>query len=862
MEQFNKEFSESEKFYIVAVPFDPQPYMNYKYCLDPIQVTFNLNTRQPDMKDGDDQGLIHYPASMADVPLRIGLRQLWKARMNDSGTIESVKATDVGNYVFLPLRNISPVTEGVKSLIEKADDDFIYLTASDDPHVAAGKSGALKVSTDAAEGDIRVIGKVVDITADRDNKKNNKCHLGFIRNFKFREGYSYTVKFHFQENYSGVAGDHTDVCPGDVVCTIKVVPEYQKWTGMVNDDWNNDGNWQRVSKEDLHVTGDEWNDFVTDGGEAGNYANDNNGSFVPADFTKVIIPADATRQPKLYDLRTGNVVDVTFTGHSQQIPFIQSLTGGEGIGFATEDINYHMSSVDTDGGNVACRTWYDHTCQQIHFKPHAELLNQQHLYYEKAWVDIELEPWLWHTLASPLKGVVAGDMYLPSATGRQETPLFQPITFNTTDYNRFNPAVYQRGWDKAKATVFHLDGTQSDVMVSTTWSHVYNDVNEAYCSGNGFSIKAELPNSTQTDTKVLFRLPKDDKKYLYYNSAGDKTGNETNIVADSETRSYRLYDLTDAIAAVQTRNAGKYFLIGNPFMAHLDMAKFFAQNPQYAPKYWMMSSDGQRAAIMDESTGGFVGTATGTIPPMQGFFVQAKEMGEKTIPRFTAEMMTLGGQSSPDGTTRSGMSSSILTITASDGVNGNSKAMVCVDGNTSEGFRSSEDMELFDDGLAEYAKVYTMADTIATCINQVPTIKRIPLGVVATDDAVTELTFSGAATNDVTLYDKSTGDSIPLHEGMKYSVKGSSHAQLYLVGNGMLSSDQQGNITIQTEGRKVNVLSMPQQMKVEAYSAMGVLVKTAEGNTGEVTLTLPSEGVYVIKCVGDTCSACKKIMVL
>lgn len=862
MEQFNKEFSESEKFYIVAVPFDPQPYMNYKYCLDPIQVTFNLNTRQPDMKDGDDKGLIHYPASMADVPLRIGLRQLWKARMNDSGTIESVKATDVGNYVFLPLRNISPVTEGVKSLIEKADDDFIYLTASDDPHVAAGKSGALKVSTDAAEGDIRVIGKVVDITADRDNKKNNKCHLGFIRNFKFREGYSYTVKFHFQENYSGVAGDHTDVCPGDVVCTIKVVPEYQKWTGMVNDDWNNDGNWQRVSKEDLHVTGDEWNDFVTDGGEAGNYANDNNGSFVPADFTKVIIPADATRQPKLYDLRTGNVVDVTFTGHSQQIPFIQSLTGGEGIGFATEDINYHMSSVDTDGGNVACRTWYDHTCQQIHFKPHAELLNQQHLYYEKAWVDIELEPWLWHTLASPLKGVVAGDMYLPSATGRQETPLFQPITFNTTDYNRFNPAVYQRGWDKAKATVFHLDGTQSDVMVSTTWSHVYNDVNEAYCSGNGFSIKAELPNSTQTDTKVLFRLPKDDKKYLYYNSAGDKTGNETNIVADSETRSYRLYDLTDAIAAVQTRNAGKYFLIGNPFMAHLDMAKFFAQNPQYAPKYWMMSSDGQRAAIMDESTGGFVGTATGTIPPMQGFFVQAKEMGEKTIPRFTAEMMTLGGQSSPDGTTRSGMSSSILTITASDGVNGNSKAMVCVDGNTSEGFRSSEDMELFDDGLAEYAKVYTMADTIATCINQVPTIKRIPLGVVATDDAVTELTFSGAATNDVTLYDKSTGDSIPLHEGMKYSVKGSSHAQLYLVGNGMLSSDQQGNITIQTEGRKVNVLSMPQQMKVEAYSAMGVLVKTAEGNTGEVTLTLPSEGVYVIKCVGDTCSACKKIMVL
>ena len=860
MEQFNKQFEANEKFYIVAMPFDPEPALGYKYCLEPIQITINLNTRQPHMKDGDDQGIITYPSTMADVPLRIGLRQLWKARMEDEGTLESVKGTGVDNYVFLPLREISPETPGVETLIEKSDDDFIYLTASDDPNVDAGRSGALKVSTDASEGDIRVIGRVVEITADRYNKTYNKCHLGFIKGFKFREGYFYTIKFHFQENYSGVPGDHSDVCPGDVVCTIKVVPEYQKWTGAENSDWNNDKNWARVSMADLHVTGEEWNDFVTDGGEAGNYTNDNNGSFVPADFTKVIIPADAARQPKLYDLRTGNVVDVTFTGLSRQTPFIQALTGGEGSGSATENINYHMSSVDTDGGNVACRTWYDHTCQQIHFLPNAELLNQQHLYYEKAWVDIELAPWQWHTLASPLKGVVAGDMYLPSATGRQETPLFQPITFNTSDYNRFNPAVYQRGWDKAKATVFHLDGTQSDAMVSTTWSHVYNDVNEAYCSGNGFSIKAELPNGAPTDTKVLFRLPKDDKKYLYYNSAGDKTGNETNIVADSETRSYRLYDLADAIAAVQTQNAGKYFLIGNPFMAHLNMAEFFAQNPQYEPKYWMMSSDGQHAAIMDESTGGFVGTATGAIPPMQGFFVQAKEMDKKTTPRFTAGMMTLGGQYSPEGTTRSGMSSSSLTITASDGANVSARAMVCVDGNTSEGFRSSEDMELFDDGLHECAKVYTMADSIATCINQVPTIKRIPLGVVATDDAVTELTFSGAATNDLILYDKATSDSIPLHEGMKYSVKGSSHDQLFLVGNGMSSSDRQGNITIQTEGRKVNVLSMPQQMTVEAYSAMGVLVKTAEGNSGAVTLTLPTKGVYMIKAYGERSVADRKVV--
>ena len=871
MEQFNKQFEANEKFYIVAMPFDPEPNLKYKYCLEPIQITINLNTRQPHMKDGDDQGIIKYPAAMADVPLRIGLRQLWKAKMKDEGTLESVKGTDVGNYVFLPLREISPVTENVKTLIEKSDDDFIYLTASDDPNVAAGKSGALKVSTEASESDVRVIGRVVNITADRDNKTNNKCHLGFIKGFKFREGYSYTIKFHFQENYSGVPGDHSDVCPGDVICTIKVVPEYQKWTGAENSDWNNDKNWARVSKNDLHVTGEEWNDFVTDGGEAGNYANDNTSSFVPADFTKVIIPAGTNNAPELYNLREeGNLKEVLFTGAEEKTHFINSMTKAT----ATENINYDMASVDISGNNVACRTWYDHTCQQTHFLPNAELLWQQYLHYEKAWVDIELKPWQWYTLASPLKGVVAGDMYLPSATGRQETPLFNPITFNTTDYNRFNPAVYQRSWDKAQATVYKMDGTQENVMVETTWSHVYNDVKEAYSPGNGFSIKAELPNGATTpDSKVLFRLPKDDKKYLYFNSAGDQSGNETDIVSASETRSYRLYDLTDDIVPVQTQTSGKYFLIGNPFMAHLDMAKFFASNTQYEPKYWMMTSGGQRAAIMLEGTGGFVGTAAGTIPPLQGFFVEAKAEGTQTTPSFTADMMTLEGRFSPndntglldhtyekeEGNTRASMAS-ILTISASDGTRVCSRAMVCMDENASQAFRSQEDMELFGDGLSQCAKVYTVADTMATCINLVPSIKQIPLGVLAADNAVTELTFSGAATDSVMLHDTATGDSIPLHEGMKYWVEGNSHGQLYLVSSHKLRADTQGNIVIQTAGRKVNVLSSPQLMNVEVYSTMGILLQTAEGRSGNVTLTLPADGIYVIKAFGETGSASKKVV--
>ena len=137
-----------------------------------------------------------------------------------------------------------------------------------------------------------------------------------------------------------------------------------------------------------------------------------------------------------------------------------------------------------------------------------------------------------------------------------------------------------------------------------------------------------------------FRLPKDDKEYLYFNSAGDHSGNKTEIVAGSETRSYRLHDLTDDIVPVQTQTSGKYFLIGNPFMCHLDMAEFFSQNTQFEPKYWLMTSQGQTSAIMDETTGGFVGSAMGTIPPLQGFFVELKDAGTSVQPTFTSSMMT------------------------------------------------------------------------------------------------------------------------------------------------------------------------------------------------------------------------------
>lgn len=870
-EQYNKAFDSDTKFRVVAVPFDPEPKLGYTYCLEPFMVTMSLSDRKPGMKDGDGQGTISYPASLTDVPLRMGLSQLRKARMNDAGTPNSVRETTLTQYVAVPLRDISPVTPGVTSLLGKADDDFVYLTASDDPNVAAGLSGALKAETDASEGDVRIVGRVVDITADRSNKAANKCHIGFIKDFKFREGYSYTLKFYYTENYDGVTAGHQDVCPGDVSMTVKVVPEYMKWTGAVNSDWNNDGNWARVAKADLHVEGDSWKDFVTDGG-----TNDRLEGFVPADFTKVIIPADVDHLPELYDLhQASNLASVTFAGGSRAYDFIKSVSRqGYSAPTATSDINYHMTGENLSSGSIACRPWYDHTADQVHFLPNAEMLAQEHLTYQRAWVDVELGNGRWYTLSSPLTGVVAGDMYLPLASARQETELFAPITFDDAVNDRFSPAVYQRGWDKAKATVYEKDNSQREVVVKTSWSHVYNDVGEKYNAGSGFSIKVKASRD-----KVLFRLPKDDKAYTYYSQDKQDKGNVTQIVGSNEERSYRLYMPGETVEPIQTGTDGKYFLIGNPFMAHLDMARFFKENPQFEPKYWVMTAGGQSSAIMNTLTGGFVGSATGTVPPLQGFFVEKKEAARSVTPVFTAEMETLEGRHTASDTTgllnrtfwvdskqaqTRAVADNMLTITASD-ADGHpvAQAMVQLSGMAHEGYDSSEDVALLqDDDLFATTNVYTLAGDTRSIINTLPAIGRLPLGVTAGKDELTTLTFTGCADMEgLTLLNELTGETVPVREGTAYVVKGESAGQLFLVGNEVQMDARSHGITVMVAGHQVSVLSQPQHMKVALYSTDGVLLHTAEGDSGTVTLSVPKSGVYMLRAEGEQASASRKVVV-
>lgn len=510
------------KFYISAIPVNPNPDPSVIFCEEPIEICTNLNPHQPSMKDGDDQGVIPYPTAMRDVPLRIGLKQLKRAVIND------LNATTATNRLYVPLREVTPSTSGVKLLVQKPHDDYVYLAASNDPNILAGTSGAVDILDDNVNkiySDLKVVGKLLNITADMDKhgvaydhaneatNPGNICHLAFLKDFKFREGYWYTLKFHFEENYSGIPGDHSDICPGDVIFTVKVVPEYQMWTGEYSRNWNDDRNWKRVTKADLlwgskdsaFLTANA--DYITDGG-----TNDNTFSYAPADFTKVIIPAGTKYTPYMYEMRDGsNKVNVNFTGAPTRTDYLKKTAADRStfesaknkeIGLATDLVKFDMASVErsaTKNGDIACRTWYDHTCDQIHFNAGAEIMDQRYIYYNKAWCDIDVPVGTWQTVSSPLMNIVAGDLYLPTATARQQTPLFEDIYYDTDLNDRFKPAVYQRSWNKGgKATVYKLDGSNTNVGVDLDWSHVYNDVNVQYGAGVGFSAKVDISTMTAT----------------------------------------------------------------------------------------------------------------------------------------------------------------------------------------------------------------------------------------------------------------------------------------------------------------------------------------------------------------------------
>lgn len=834
----------------------------------PFEVTFSLKGSSPELELGFSD--VVYPPAYTKRVLRLGLEQLKNLREN-------------GYKLHVPIRLYKDRDKKTDNTLSFTSEYLTLSAVSSDPTTTTGAKFAKIVSpTDPSAAPVVDAGHMY-LTLDF---SGTNCTIDFHEGFEYEVSTSY-----FDSRDAGVSGR----CQGDIYLVVKIVPEFVTWNPYAIDatyynvNWNNDTNWQRSSRTELYK-GDKGSTTNTaTAGHPDGYENNGEGglssinstpqTYVPMKFSYVTLPANC-KAPSLINMDITAYPGSDYTGGillAGDLGTDRSPKGGTSD--ATSYIKYDMlvrysyDSSDkqnecqghymSDGVTIIgkgdtkiydCEKFYGNICREIYFKPGAEMINQQRLTYQKAWVEKEMDRNKWYLLSAPLKGTYAGDMYVPKANGQQDTEAFQPISFNSTTYSRTAYPIYQRSWDHSqdggkvytetsdpRATQYSANLKFNGAVTSTfaQWTHTYNDMAVNYTALQGFALRAHKKDGTVGE-KAVIRLPKADESYTYYNyndAAGTVTSTTTKgagvygrFVTDDCDNKATMTTMPLDEANINTDN--EYCLVGNPYMSSIDMAAFFAKNSHLTGQYWMV--DGNPSA----------GLSTGQIKPMTSFFVKTTDRSKGV--NFDNSMMIDGNANPNPGTSPSRE----FTLTASSN-RGQSAASVSV----GEEEKSVE--TLFDSNLTDVPMVYTVADGQAVSINQVKELsKPIAFGVTCTaSNEMVDVTFSDIeklTSGEVYVVDAVDGTSQQIYEGDSFAVQPNDYGRYFLTFTGgsatgieETASAQQG-IVVSVRGREVTVTSGEDISQIQAVSLNGSTIYQNNSCGNSVTFMLHT-GVYVIQ---------------
>lgn len=804
-------------------------------CWSYIPLVLTTSGNAPQLHAGFNS--VKYPADDFNPSLRIGLSQIKET------TADKPLRVDLRGAKFSS-ENSNATSLGMVTSVSSEVFKNIYLVGTDDPEY----NNETFFPADFSEYSLPV-GYLTELYAEpyvEGSQYNDHMNIYFDttteqeNGFQFqpKEGYTYTFAVHFEEH--GL--DVNNACFGKFTVDMKVVPENLVWSGAdATSNWNNDANWKRADKSALKKAADD--SYLT------NEANTTEKGFVPMLFSNVVMPE-------------GSKAELYMAGYGEGGAWTNS-SRPDYMELPTENIQYDLMAYEKDGA-LTTQRYRVNICRDIHFELGAQMLHAEQLLYSKAWTDVEVTPGQWTAVSTPLQGVVAGDWYAPKTTGQQATEYFKDITFNKTDYSRLNPAVYQRSWSTG-ANIVEKGGGTTPVSFAAEWSSAYNDASVPYVAGGGFSIKGVLKDATS----LLFRFPKADASYDY-DDVSTGTLNRDNagrlLVTGLLDRSNPLkYNPQNDVTTTLTPSAdGKYLMVGNPFMAPLDVQAFVESNSDVlAQKYWIGDMSEDNAVAFTENGWS---APTSLIAPYSVFYVEAKTPSTEGVEvKFTAAMQKFETTSTGEGS-----QTASLKITAED-AEGSSSAAVRYAASASNGF-GMEDAQMISGltGNADNApKVYTVAGNTAVSVNQLKDAQRIPLGVTAADGSVVTLTFSGvAAVKDAAIYDAELQSETPLYEGYQLTVNGPSYGRYFLIGHGsgttgITETGAEGNVSVSSiVPRQVVVTSDTALRSVSVWSAGGALLKKVTPN-GNFTCTLNGvdSGMVVVRTETESGSQVTKIRV-
>ena len=861
--------------------------VDYQICLG--EMSFKLRV----VKNGPQLNLgvpgVAYPNNYART-VRIGLPQV--------ALLAEQEAKGRGGYFCVPISGENLVADnstclyfvkagGKDKLDESQYTNVMYLSDTNDPAYQNRIGESLTLATLQDNYIMRKSSqlKLKFMPQTGEGSSSSSSASSSSKNVQLREGYWYEGVLIFREN--GNTGT-TVLCSGEVYIRFAVVPEYATWNPTANSRmsaaWNNDENWRRSARSELYKNENQYTDYQ-------------GGGYVPMKFTKVTIP----NLSGLYFPSLGYIAYQKSTGIATKLSNAKGDAATTNIQYdmlARWDANAADHGLNADG-NLECEPFYGNTCDQIYFKPGAELLNQCYLIYNKAWVEKQMKPNTWYALTSPLQDTYAGDIYVPAASGRQETEAFEPITFFSSVNNRVTSPVYQRSWDDTSAEEVTLDGkykaydyagtgitfeNQNLNALSAHWSHVYNKVDRKYQPLEGVAIKMGDKYTVGAASDVLLRLPKADTQYTYVSASQQQSSLSASV---DKKNAYRLVVNADAqenalgkmsYSLVKLSDGNNYYLVGNPYMATLSMYKFLKANPSLQSSFYVYENGVLKLYDkLDMSTTTYESKNDVKISPMQSFFVRLKDGQSASQLNFTSAMTVdrevFGGVKTASD---EGQDQVSLTLTAASASGYSSRSKVVLDANASEDYDEAEDAQLlYDAQLKEVPVVYTVAGDEAVALNSLPSIDWMPLGVVGASSGVESgdagssgssasvlLAIDGVSrlSSPLYLYDAATRKYQEMKEGEEIKVQSNEHGRYFLTqtcGTTGIENAEMGesDVKIYSPSRGlivVSKVSAPLLNKVEVYTLDGRLVasRKAEGAASvsiPVVSTASPQKVYIIK---------------
>lgn len=252
------------------------------------------------------------------------------------------------------------------------------------------------------------------------------------------------------------------------------------------------------------------------------------------------------------------------------------------------------------------------TCNAILFKPNAEILGQEKLTYERAYVDIPLKTGSWQTFSPAIDDVYAGDMYIPFSASYDPANPASGASTDNEDFapkpfpckagysGTYNPRVYPfafyQGFYNSSVPVAFYNTDEEGTPVATTMVQSKSSVDwvktnalDMYYAPGKACVLTGYDATDEDGRPIVVRLPKPDDAYYGFGKNGGTNyvaGSAVTISRPNKMNRNLAYDKyapsfseTEGLTYTLTNaTESEIFFFGNPTMSLIDVYRLCVAN--------------------------------------------------------------------------------------------------------------------------------------------------------------------------------------------------------------------------------------------------------------------------------------------